>query len=158
MYDQRIVTPPDDSVMHSLTSAQYNIAGTGRQRLELVEGRFLERLLLLPEHAGAYTWDLVDSVEFQLGQGYSPYELTTDNFRAFNRRVYGGEDIPIDGLYVMDFRQAGPRDVVPLGGPESAPDPTLFLDIPSGKTVDGTTKATLVLEQLQEVGGVARRR
>lgn len=47
MYDQELVNV-DTSYIHRLSSTRYNVQQTGRQRLELVEGAWLERLLILP--------------------------------------------------------------------------------------------------------------
>ena len=150
MYDATKPTPVDVSVVHTLRKITHDLASTGEHAIELPTGRQLQRLILVAENSGSYTWSLLDNVGLRMGQGDDPYSMSTEIFRAWQRRFYGGDDTPITGIYVLDFRQAGPRDVVPMGDRALAPDPELIVNIPSGTSLS-TARVHILLEELEPV-------
>lgn len=150
MYDNRRPIPVDTSVVHTLRVITVDVTSTGEKIIKLPTGRQLQRLIVIAENNSAYTWALLDSLTFRMGQGDDPYEMNTPIFRAWQRRHYGGDDIPITGVYVFDFRGAGPRDVVPMGDINLAPDPHLVINVPSGTSLT-TARAHLILEELEPV-------
>ena len=83
---------------------------------------------------------MIERIELSTGTGVTPYEIAVDGLRAFNKRQLGGDDVPIVGLGVLDFRQAGDRDILPLGTTEIAPDPVLYVDVPAFSA--STTRAS----------------
>ncbi len=150
MYDQRRPIPVDISVVHTLRVITVDITSTGEKIIKLPSGRQLQRLIVIAENSSAYTWSLLDSMTFRMGQGDDPYEMNTPIFRAWQRRHYGGDDVPITGVYVFDFRGAGSRDVVPMGDLNLAPDPQLVTNVPSGTSLS-TARVHLILEELEPV-------
>lgn len=153
MYDNTRPIPVDTSVVHTLRSITTDIASTGEKIIKLPTGRQLQRLAVIAENNSAFTWSLLDTVKFRMGAGDDPYEMNTPIFRAQQLRHYGGDDIPITGVYVFDFRAAGPRDVVPLGDINLAPDPELVVEVPSGTSLT-TARVHMLFEELEPVSNV----
>lgn len=157
LYDE-IKTPPSSigiPVVHTLREYTQDITAHGERSIKLPKGRALLRLMLVAENNGAYTWDLLDDIMLRCGPGDEPYgPWTTPLVRSFNKRFYGGDDIPIQGIYVLDLRRAGNRDVLPLGSSGIAPEPELVIRTNSAT---GLTNAQvhIVLEELESVRAAA---
>lgn len=150
LYDQNRPVVVDPSVVHTLRSFTADITSSGEKRIKIPKGRALERMLVVPENNSAQDWTLLTDVALECGPGDTTYSFTTPVARARQLRHYGGDDIPITGLYIFDFRQAGNRDIVALGDPRVAPEPELVLTVSSDSLT--TAKVHIILEELEPVG------
>lgn len=154
LYDESQPVAADTSVIHTLNAITHDVQSTGiNQHVDLAKGRVLERLIVIPENSGSYTWALVDAMSFRKSQGNVSIAKEAPVFRAEQRRYYGGDDSPITGVHVFDFRQAGNRDVLALGGP-AARSPQLLFDVGSGTSLS-TARLHLISEELEPVEAAA---
>jgi hypothetical protein len=140
----------DHSVIHTLTATQYEVSATGTNLTrKLAKGRALERLIVIPENNGVLgVWTMLSNLGLRLKNGDEPYIHDTPVFRAAQLRHYGGDDVPITGVYVFDFRQSGDRDVIPLGDLRQAPEPEIVFTT-SGALVNA--KLHVLAEELAAV-------
>ncbi|MCY3670064.1 MAG: hypothetical protein OXH14_03195 [Alphaproteobacteria bacterium] len=144
--DQGLVI--DTSLVHTLRRVRETISQTGDLEIELPRGRYLERLIAIVNNSGSNTWDLLDSWALQTAAGEEPYDEPTPQVRARQLRHYGGDDIPLTGVYVWDLRRGGDRDILLLGDPVVAPDPSLRLRVKSGVTLSNA-RVDILLEELE---------
>lgn len=150
LYDETRPVAANTNVVHTLSEFDVDITSTGEKVIKLTKGRALERLLIIAENNGAPTWGLLDGIKFEGGPGDTPYDWTTPMFRARQLRHYGGDDTPIVGLYVFDFRRAGNRDLIPLGDAQFAPEPSIRATVTAGVTLTNA-KLTVIPEELETV-------
>jgi len=140
------------SVVHRITSFTQTFDTTGAKRIDLKAyfGELLERVMLLAENSGSDSWGLFDRISLMRSQAEVMERLRTETFRARNLRNYGGDDIPVTGLYVFDRRRAADNDVIPLGDKFVAPDPHLVTEIGSGTSLS-SAQAEVIVETLTRV-------
>ncbi|MCK9485568.1 MAG: hypothetical protein M0R73_02540 [Dehalococcoidia bacterium] len=150
LYDETVPIAFDNSLMHTLTEHFVAVEQTGDKIIDIPRGRGLERMLVIPENDGAYVDGLVTAWTWRNGQGFEPYFYTDYLLRARARRLYGGDDTPVTGLRVFDFRRAGNRDVIPLGDPAAAPYPQMVATIASGASLSNA-RLHIVREELENV-------
>ena len=152
LYDETKPIQVGRPVVHTLTEFTQDITAHGTRSIKLPKGRALERLVLVAENNSAYTWDLISDITFRAGPGDEPYgPWSTPLMRARNKRHYGGDDIPISGIYVLDLRRAGNRDIIPLGASGVAPEPELIIRTNSNTSLV-SAQVHVVMEELEPVG------
>lgn len=138
------------SLVHTLNEYDVVIDATGNKKIKLQTGRALERLLIIAENNGSPTWDLISNISLEGGPGDIPYDWATPIFRARQLRHYGGDDTPIVGMFVLDLRRAGNRDIIPLGDGLAAPAPQIVVTVPAGTALTNA-KLTIIPEELESV-------
>ncbi|GMU39449.1 MAG: hypothetical protein AMXMBFR23_03150 [Chloroflexota bacterium] len=154
-YDQRspFANPAAvGSSIHRLSTIEVDYSNDGSRRVELKSytGELLERLLVVANNNAANTWDLFSRMSLMASQAEILQRFTNDQMRARQLRNYGGENMPIAGVWVFDLRRAGEGDVIQVGHPVTAPDLHVITEIASGTALTNA-RATFVAETLVPV-------
>lgn len=140
------------SVLHRLTHFRYDIPGSGQQTVSLkgYAGDALERLLAVTVNNAVDSYGLLDRISFMRDQQHPLRRHRTEQMQGEILAKYGGENMPITGTYVWDFRRAGQNDIVPLGDPYMARDPHLALEVNTAVALVNP-RIDVIVESLQSV-------
>lgn len=139
----------DDGFIHTLRVQTQDVVSTGEKTFDVPRGRAIERILAIPENNSVVgLWTALDSLGLKFGPSDEPYKLDTALWRALQMERYGGDDIPLAGVYSLDFRRAGQRDVFIAGDRLTAPFPQVTYVVNSSLSIS-TARMHFVLEEMQ---------